>query len=464
MVSVRALWLGSLFLLVGCQCQGPDARDGGREDSGVRDSGTDAAVPDAGVSDAGTNDGGKTDGGPMDSGVHDGGGTDGGMIDGGSSDAGGRFCDSYDRAVCDWYAACGQLDSAQTADCVALQAWACSQQQVDAVIDAGKLTFAAASVPACLQATRTFSCARSFPAAPACDALFVPATSVGGTCTRQWSTLCSGSYCSGQACPAQCAAFVAVDAGCSGTEGDQCGPNAYCGQGSPRVCIALLAPGAPCNANDFCGGGTCDTAQLTCLVYGSQNADAGCASDSVCRDGLYCKAGSCRPSEVLGGPCRLYGGADCASSFTCRIWDAGTTGTCQPRSGRDGGCFGLPADCEDGLSCDSPMLFAAGSCLGSMSAGQPCVHSIQNCKVGLLCDETTHLCRTLPRVSDPCVRDPGNFKSSDCVGGFCPPDAGADGGRRCLAPQPAGAACDRPWECESTDCENGVCVALCTSF
>ncbi len=423
----------------GCRCEHQHS-DGGLPDSGPPDAGP----PDAGPPDAGPPDAGPPDAGPPDGGTN--------------------FCDQYVRAFCDWYQGCGQLDPAQYEDCVALQAWICLQAQIDAVVDAGKLGFDTAAVPGCLTAIRASSCDRAYPAPSQCDALFTPATPVGGSCTRQWSTLCSDGYCHGDTCPAQCDAWLAADAGCTGTEGDECGPYGYCAFGTPRTCVPFVPSGAPCTANDRCVGGVCDTAQQLCLGAGSQPADAGCASDTVCGAGLYCKQGSCQPSETDGGPCRLYGGADCAAGYACRITDGGSAGTCGPRSGPDGGCYGLPNECAAGLFCDSPALFAPGTCLSAASVGEPCVHALQNCKVGLLCDPASQLCRTLPKVGEPCVRDPGNFRSSDCVGGFCPADAGSDGGTRCVAPQPGGAPCTVPWECASTQCTAGVCEALCTSF
>jgi hypothetical protein len=472
MPSRRSSTVGALFAVLvvsGCECNRPNKADGGESadggDAGRVDAGADAGQPDAGQPDAGQPDAGLQDGGPPDAGPSDAGADagsgDAGPPDSGAPDSGLPFCEAYLRSVCAWNARCGTLDPAQSDDCVALSRWSCSQPQLDAVFDAGKVYFASAQVPICLQKLTASSCARSYPGAAECNGLFAPATAVGGQCTRQWSTFCAASYCKGDTCPAQCESFIAVDAGCNGDEGDQCGPYAYCPQQQPRVCTAYLSPGATCTNADRCGDGTCDTAQARCLAYGSQTADAGCGSDSVCRDDLYCKSGACTVREVQGGPCRLYGGSDCAPGFTCRITDAGTNGTCAPSEGLDGGCYGLPNDCLPGLLCDNPALLSPGHCLGLGSEGVGCNYALQNCKVGLLCDAVTKLCRRLPKVGELCVRDPGNFRSSDCVDGFCP---SADAGARCAAPQIAGASCERPWECASTECSNGICAALCTTF
>lgn len=463
MPRLRLLVLALLAVAQGCRCGPPGLPDGG-DGGGGYDGGT---LPDAGSGDGGASDGGDPDGGDPDGGVPDGGapdagldaGSDGGAdggADGGGADAGRGFCEEYFAAQCDWSARCGRLDAPQFADCVDLSRWQCNQRQLDALFDGGKVAFAAANVPACLAGIRAASCALSFPTSPACG-LFGPATPSGGSCTRQWSTVCAQSYCAADTCPAQCQPYLGLDAGCTGTFGDECGPAAFCDPGALR-CVGLLALGSACSGNDRCSGGLCDTAQGRCLAPYSVATDGGCGSDTVCSAGLYCRAGWCAPSEDVGGPCRLYGGTDCKASLTCRL-DGGTTGQCAPRSPLGGPCYGLPNDCDDGLLCDSPSLGAQGSCVGWGSEDAGCLRTLQNCKVGLLCDATSSRCRRLPRVGESCTRDPGNFRSSDCADGFCPGDGGP-----CRAPQDAGAACERPWECESTECSGGTCAALCTAL
>jgi hypothetical protein len=456
-------WLGPLCLVAfisvqGCRCApvpcvdcGFPFRDGGQPDSGAPDAGGpdggDAGVPDAGdAGDAGAPDGG--DAGAPDAG------------DAGQPDAGLGFCENYFTASCNWWSKCGRLDAPQFKDCIDLARWQCSQRQLDVLTDAGKLVFNSGTAATCYTALVASSCSLPYPSSPACGSLFDPNTPVGGSCTRQWSTVCQSSYCGANSCPASCTAYLALDAGCTGTFGDECGPGAYCDSATLR-CAGALALGSPCTANDRCAGSLCDTAQGKCVALGSVTLDGGCGSDVVCSFGNYCKVGHCAPSETVGGPCRLYGGSDCQSNLTCRL-DAGTTGFCVPRSGLDGGCYGLPNDCEDGLLCDSTSLGAPGTCFGYGSEDAGCVYTLQNCKVGLLCDATTARCRRLPRVGEPCTRDPGNFRSSDCADGFCP--AGDAGTTRCLAPQDGGAPCERPWECASTECESGVCASLCETF
>jgi hypothetical protein len=421
--------------LVACDCRPPIPRPDGGTDAGL-DAGLDAGA-DAG-SDAGVDAGADA-----------------------GADAGVSFCDGLIAATCRWSQRCGQLDAPQLADCLALRRWTCHQGQLDALIDAGRLGFAGTQVPRCLSALEASSCALAYPSAPEC-ALFSPATPAGGPCTRQWSTVCAGGYCQGTGCPATCASHLPLDAGC-GVEGDACGPDAYCSLAAPRVCTAFLQPGAPCTANDRCAGGDCDSQRGVCVAYGSQPADAGCTFDLLCASGLYCKSGACSRRESVGGPCRVYGGLDCDEPFTCDVPDAlidgGVWGTCQARSGDGGVCYGLPADCLPGLLCDTPMLFTAGRCVPYRSQGQPCSRMLLNCKVGLYCDASTQTCLQLPHLGEPCVRDPGNFRGSDCADGFCPADAGT-----CRAPQPEGHSCAAPWECESTLCSNGTCEALCTQL
>ena len=426
-----------LALFCGCRCPTPIVQ---------LDAGTDAGAVDAGAVDAGAVDAGAADAG---------------VSDAGTPDAGVSFCEAYVAAVCGWYARCGQLDAPLVEDCRALQRWQCHQQQVDAVVDAGKVSLAAAQVPRCLNGIAAASCAQNFPRSSECD-LFSPATPNGGTCTRQWSTVCANGYCRGTACPATCSAHLAPHAGCDGPDTDACGPGAFCNFASPRVCEAFVPVGAPCTAPQRCALALCDSVQGRCTPLGALEADAGCGSDDVCAVGLYCGASRCRSRETLGGPCRLYGGGDCDEPFTCRIPDAGTMGTCQPRSGDGGVCYGLPNDCRDGLLCDNTALFNEGRCVGFESDGVACSRRVQNCKVGLVCDAITSRCRRLPRVGEPCVRDPGNFRSSDCAGGFCPVSDG--GPQRCQPPQAPGGACERPWECASSECDQGACAALCTTF
>lgn len=384
--------------------------------------------------------------------------------DAGGSDAGvglpaAQFCPTYVAAQCDWYLRCGKLDAAQLADCRASLSWTCNQAQVSALA-AGKVGYDPISAAACTSGIAARACSQPFPAIAACDATFPPATPIGGTCTRQWSTVCVDSYCKSNACPGTCTAFTAVGEVCSGTEGDECGPNATCAYTSPRRCVAIIEAGGTCAPNDPCRSGTCDATQLKCLTFGSQPQGAACALDEVCATGLYCKSGQCQPSEGAGGPCRVWGGRDCAAGLTCRVpGDAGFNGQCAPSSDEGGPCYGLPADCRSGLLCSSPSLLAPGTCLAAESEGVACNLTAQNCKVALLCNPTTQLCTRLPWVGTACVRDPLNYQSSDCADGFCP--AADAGTATCAAPQAAGAACSRPWECASSVCDQGFCAALC---
>lgn len=387
----------------------------------------------------------------------------------GSVDAGpptiprGEFCRRYLEAYCARRERCVQLDPAQSADCPVLTAWKCHQALLDALESGGEISYDAAGAAQCAQDERTGGCDDPELFRPAsCGQVFGRATPVGRPCTRQWwaAYACVNGYCDGTACPGQCKAYLPVASPCTGVPGDQCGPSAYCALTDPRRCTEYLAAGATCTPNDQCADGVCDSAAWRCVKTRSLGEGAACTVDLVCAVGQYCKQGLCAPAEVQGGPCRRGLEDDCANAFTCRIGDGGTFGTCQPRSDEGGPCYGLVRDCKPGLRCTSPAFLAAGTCVAFQSEGAPCDLAAQNCKVALLCDRNSKTCRRLPRLAEPCVRDPLNTVSSDCLGGLCPETDG--GTTRCVPPVGSGVSCGRAYECASAFCENGTCADLCT--
>ncbi|MFL5319279.1 MAG: hypothetical protein ACJ790_06445 [Myxococcaceae bacterium] len=430
-----------LAVAMACECGGhnpprkPDS--GASEDAAVADSGSDAG-DDGGSSDAdaGSNDGGTDAGNRADAGV---------PIE--------NLCGELTAAWCDRLLGCGELDPAQRSDCPELISWVCSQDQLSSLARDGSIGFDPQHARACIDGIRAVPCGPELPGAAACDDLFASQTPNGGSCSRQ-TNACANGYCDGADCSATCAPYLALDAGCTGAFGDECGPAAHCQSGR---CTPFLLPGQACAPNDACLGGLCDPGVLRCVEYGSLGADAGCVSEAECIEGLACIDSVCQPRHRIAQSCRIYGGTQCDSDFTCRSFDGGLSGICWPRSDAGESCFGVPEDCYDRLLCSSTALFSEGSCLERVGEDAGCNRVVQNCRFGLVCGPDSR-CHRLPHVSESCAADPFNFRSSDCVAGFC--DDRGDGGV-CRGPQDAGQSCGRPWECASNVCAGGACAVQC---
>src|SRR5438874_2307896 len=125
-------WFVLCAVAVGCECRPPfvPVPDGGGDVGGGASSG-----------------GGNAAGG--------GNATGGG---GGTTDGGLPFCDAYLRAACARLVRCNELDVAQLDDCLALLGWTCAQSEVDALIDGGRISFAASQSQACVAAVGAFPC------------------------------------------------------------------------------------------------------------------------------------------------------------------------------------------------------------------------------------------------------------------------------------------------------------------
>jgi hypothetical protein len=168
------------------------------------------------------------------------------------------------------------------------------------------------------------------------------------------------------------------------------------------------------------------------VLVGRQAADAPCANDYECIDGLTCigwtttSDGACKPPPGEGALC-AYAIPDGGGFLELVRWG-----------------FGDHPRCAAGLYCDS-MAMQQGTCKPRKPADGTC-DSSDECAEGLRCQ--VGVCGTAgpAPVEAPCER------SSDCQDRlYC---KSADGGRVCAAREVAGSPCSNEF---GSECE-GACV------
>ncbi len=105
--------------------------------------------------------------------------------------------------------------------------------------------------------------------------------------------------------------------------------------------------------------------------------------------------------------------------------------------------------CAQGLRCDGTCV---SSCHNRVAPGRACdptgVGAVCIPPAGLCMDGT---CTALPGVGEPC-------SSLECDGedAYCDSET-----RTCVANAPRGAACEDSGECDTRNCQDGVCVSSC---
>ncbi|MHB1847088.1 MAG: hypothetical protein ACYCWW_19875, partial [Deltaproteobacteria bacterium] len=338
----------------------------------------------------------------------------------------------------------------------------------------------------------------------ACTELLVGQVHLDGGCALSADCI-AGLYCrspgtSGGGCGGSCAAPV--------PPGHPCGPDDLCADGldcaaglcggspdagAPRT--SQGSPGAPCQSQRDCA---------TCLVCSA--ADGGgqacalppavgapCASDSSCATPLqYCAAGSCAPSLLPGALCPT------ASAYACLV------GWCEPTApgSPSGAClpFSLAGGpCVAGQGCANGQLFCAqdggsgvpGVCAPLPVEGQPCgtppwlttdcanPADWCNATVSSVTGQATGSCDPLPGPAAPCTPQgqcaPGDFCNQGAVceplpppGQPCTPQGRCAPGAYCVfmtglcaSTLPGGGTCSQGTDCQSGQCNGGLCESPC---
>jgi hypothetical protein len=200
----------------------------------------------------------------------------------------------------------------------------------------------------------------------------------------------------------------------------------------PCTTDANCDDGLFCNGAETCVSGTCTAGtalncndSVACTVDACSESAKACAhtpQDSLCDDGLFCN-GTETCSATQG--CQTGTAPSCADSIAC------TADTCSESAKA---CTHTPQNslCDDGLFCNG-----GETC----STTQGCVAGAAPCAAGA-CDETNNVC--LASCTD--VIKNGSETDIDCGGGQCPVCAN---GKACLVNS----------DCQSSNCQNGICQA-----
>jgi len=226
-----------------------------------------------------------------------------------------------------------------------------------------------------------------------------------------------------------------------------CQEGLFCYQGTlPQyVCVALptVGPAQPCNSSTMvCEQGYyCDSGTDQCEARKAAGED--CSDIDECQEGLICEStGQCGAG--------LGSGQDCYYSNSCGVslYCDSTLGQCAPRKGAGTTCYS-EGECEASLYCD-----INDRCSARRAPGEGCSSGSDSCQQWYAC---------LPRGNCKARGDVGSecYGDDQCLERLqCNPD-----GRICeMQPlkAPAGSFCDEGSDCESGQCESGVCIAFCT--
>lgn len=187
-----------------------------------------------------------------------------------------------------------------------------------------------------------------------------------------------------------------------------------------------------------------ETAGCSDVLVGKQGADAPCANDYECLDGLTCVGwtpqndGTCKAPPAEGALCGYAipdGGGfidlvrwgfgthpRCAAGFYCAS-TALQQGTCRPSKPADGSCDSHD-ECAEGLRCQSGVCGTAGPA----PADAPCKRN-SDCQERLYCKSADggRLCAPRELAGTRCSNELG----SECQGACVKPDGG--GAASCVA-------------------------------
>jgi len=227
-------------------------------------------------------------------------------------------------------------------------------------------------------------------------------------------------------------------------------PGAACGEGLPcaggLACVSdMRFPGGYCST-------VCDTAECPegsrCVEgFGPRLCLAPCGTDSDCRPGYQCWAGSCRPLCVADGDCGELdavcdpdgrcSGTECAIDPDCGPGQRCAAGRCIVSPMIDAGSGDLP----DGSPCSAASQCASSIC-APPSQGGVCVRP---CAERAACG--------FEEVCSPVPMDLDGDGSGDVVA------------TACVVASPAGeflaGSCGSDDRCESRACVRGQCAEAC---
>jgi hypothetical protein len=237
-------------------------------------------------------------------------------------------------------------------------------------IKAGRVTFDAAKLDACLQAVLAPSdrCSeiaatpQMIPWIEVCSSLNVPwvgTVAVGGACVFQFD--CAGAPDTFCGPDLKCKMKPTAGFPCN-TFTNPCASAYYC-QASTNTCAPKLAvgaaclPGTQCDKDLFCDSkGTIDTSDDVCAPKGAGGAS--CTATSSTTANAACISGQCNPGTCTGTAFSCYSNSQCGGR--CSLSNASCTATypdCNPSGGQ---CSGNAMSCTNDTTCANA---AAGTCL-----------------------------------------------------------------------------------------------------
>lgn len=313
------------------------------------------------------------------------------------------------KAICNYYARCGYVRSAQT--CYDLykgsltKTFSQAQARYEASIAAGRVKYNGGRAKACLDALSGRSCDPS--AVPEtdenCDRIYEGTLAAGQTCN---SGECAyGLTCALPAtssCGGTCKALVA--AGGEATRSSECQPGLYFEGG---ICKAPSDEGQACSpaSSDSCKPGL-HCQDRVCVKWRIEGQS--CSDTQRCYLYLNCLSGVCARPSGVGQACGAND-VGCMLDLYCNL-DAMV---CKEPEAEGGACSSS-SYCQGGLICSN------GTCAKPSSEGQACV--ARGCAENLYCEGASKTCK--PVVADGAACSTNGSDSpcksgSLCSGGKC---------------------------------------------
>ncbi len=382
-------------------------------------------------------------------------------------------CRQLIDARCAYLSRCGLLnDDAASLELCRQQLthhW-CGPDTWPARVQAGTLKYDPVLAGACSADFATAQCGPFEFQPPACQQFLKPAALPRQLCFGGPYQECIEGICRGASCPQQCQPLGAL--------GDSCASNTECaaglsceklqsggtiGQCRPIATLNEDCSRASCAAGLYCVGGAC----LSLPAAGEACLSGQCAADAFC-DTSTAKA-TCRarrPKE-----------ASCSTTFECARPLLCAESRCQQALRQLDESCPAPLSCAPGLKCTSLPNQPVPVCTIPAKVGAPCSEDAQ-CEETLQC-APSKTCERKRRPGADCSDTVQCESFARCLGGQCrllllegstcaQNEACASGfcllhlnEGRCFEPAAAGAACTRDAECQTKQCDNGTCAAVC---
>lgn len=214
-----------------------------------------------------------------------------------------------------------------------------------------------------------------------------------------------------------------------------------------RVLAGTVASGGACWFDEECATGSCSASGDTCPgVCRPPVVEGGaCSRNAMCDTGLTCSGSKCvRPVTEetplpAGSPCDVFS-TPCEPHLRCASASVGASPTCVDRLEEGAACrrpgagLGISSpECRGNMVCRGLMLddqgevLVEGECATPGDVGGACSprlghpgkdESSTGCFLGILCDETTERCVSLPGDGEACVQDECD-QTAYCDRGTC---------------------------------------------